>query len=511
MCSLCWHRVFLLLTLLTGALILFACQSGHNGVQVDPPELYVLATTPTSSGRAPETRVSYDGRNWSGPNFARNSQGVPIAAQLGVPSGVGTNFQKYLLAFFDDQGHLHTQESFDGVTWTNDRTEATFNVDQHSRPAIAYDHKTSRWYIAFRESDGRVTVRSFHAPTGQGTSLNRVPDVTTTHAIGFAITTEGLPANATHSRLLLAYREGNGTIRMKETLDPENWPSGVGTDTRRSSESGPFLDTAFGLLRLGLTGTSTPPQNEDPFMWGEGTGRLSHGTVSVAQSRDGTFTSWERVFFIDGGTTAAGFSPSFAGPRTGTVSAKGNYPLSTTSIWFSIGNVLRIAGLPPRAEPHTETGLDSSMTFGQDRQAGSRTSPFRHVTLVFRRFHRGVPDRRNREDVTLEVEHYGVEATPGSGRSILARMNPWEIEDARKDATVQWSQGHNSQFPRFTLLMQVGDQVLVKVTGDDGTVSQVLTFQDIDNATRSQGDVEIGVNRPSDRTSYSVFYIAELQ
>jgi len=466
-----------------------------------------MATTPLGSGLSPETRASYDGHLWSGPNYARDSAGVPIEAQGGVPPGIGTNYEKYLLAFFSANGTLHTQESTNGLIWSNDLTHGVFAVDQHSRPSVSFDRKSSRWYVAFRRSDGSVFVHSFSATSGQATSGNEVPDVRTIQAIGFAVSDLNVPAGSPHNRLMLAWRDGAGPIRMKHTLDPENWPAGSGIDTGIGSESGPFVDTAFGLVRLGVTGASVPPPGEDPFRFGEGPGRLAHGTVSVIAAKDDTFMAWERTFWVDGGTTSAGFSPAFAGPRTATVAAKGNYPLSTTSAWFSAGNVQRVSGLPPRAEPATRTGLDVSMAFGQEGNANDLLN----VTLVFRRFHRGVPDRRQQEDVALEVEHFGGQRILGddSTRPFLGRMNRWDVANAQKDATVQFTQGHGSQLPRFRALLQPGDQVRVKMSGDDGTVSHALTFDEVKAAFRTRGDSQLTANEPANHVSYTVFFIAE--
>src|SRR5207244_5719203 len=148
---------------------------------------------------------------------------------------------------------------------------------------VAFDSKTSRWYVAFRRGDDRIFVRSFSAHDGSGTSANVVPDVRTTQAVGFAITDVGVPANSVHNRLLLAYR-GGGPIMMKQTLDPENWPAGPGTDTGLSSESGPFLSTSFGLTRVAVTGTTRPPPEDDTIRWGDPSGRLNHGTLSVVNA-----------------------------------------------------------------------------------------------------------------------------------------------------------------------------------------------------------------------------------
>ena len=68
-------------------------------------------------------------------------------------AGIGTSDKKYLLAYFSPTGTLHTQESPDGQNWSNDLTHGTFNVDQHSRPSVAFDYHTSRWYVAFRQSN----------------------------------------------------------------------------------------------------------------------------------------------------------------------------------------------------------------------------------------------------------------------------------------------------------------------------------------------------------------------
>jgi len=488
-------RAFALITLLS-------LSAGIAGAQprIDVPELYVLATTPNTPGRSPETRVSYDGRLWSGPSYPRDSNGVPIAARTGVPAGIGTNFQKYLLAFFDTGGTLNTMESVDGLTWTNRLLHGSFNVTQHSRPAVAYDGKSSRWYVAFRQGDDHVVVRRFSAIDGQGTSADIIPGVITRQAIGFAVTDVGVPANAPHNRLLLAWRAGS--IFIKQTLDPENWPAGTGTDTGLSSEAGPFLSTSFGLIRVGLTGTTRPQASEDTIQFGDPSGRLHHGTLSVVESLNDPLTSWRRMFFIDGGMTAAGFSPAFAGPRTATVAAKGN-PTPNTSTWFSSGNGRVVLGATAR-DIATQTGMDVSMAFGQDTGTA-----LRRITLVFRRFHRIVHER-GMEDVRLEVEHRGAQRIPGdnSTRPLIARMTPWQIEDANTNATVQWS--HDGQLPRFSALMHPNDQIVVRVTGDDGTVTEILSFNDIGNALRNAtGDSQMDVNSPTSRPGYMVFFIAQ--
>jgi hypothetical protein len=478
------------------AVLCLALVAANAPAQINIPELYVLATTPMIAGGSPEIRVSYDGRLWSGPSFPKDSAGRPIAAAFGVPPGIGTNYQKYLLAFFDTSGTLNTMESVDGLTWTNRIRHGSFSVTQHSRPSVAYDTKTSRWYVAFRRADDTVFVRGFSAIDGSGTTATIVPDVRTTQAIGFAITTDGVPSSATHSRQLLAWRSGG--IFMKQTLDPNNWPAGGGIDTGLGSESGPFLSTSFGMTRIALASFARPAPGDD-------TDRVHHGTLSVLEATSESLASWQRLFFVDGGTGAATVSAAFAGPFSATVAAKGNGGVPTTSTWFSSGASTVVLGGTER-ELHTATGLDASMAFGND----DGTS-LRKVKLIFFRFQRGFLKPRATEDVVLNVEHQGGQRIPGldSSRPVVATMTPWQVTNAAMDATVSWGSGHGGVLPKFGLMMQEGDRIVVQVTGDDGTVSQTLTFKDVVDALHSGVERELTVDIPSTTNPYRVFFIAE--
>jgi hypothetical protein len=437
------------------ALLLAGC--GHP-VKIRLPERYVMASTPLRASAPPETRLSPNGIVWTGVvGVPRDAGGNPIAAKSGVPPGIGTNLDGYLLAWFDPSGVLRSQTSPDGASWSDDASHGSFGVDQLSRPAVTFDYDRSRWVAAFRNTGGQVVIQTLR-PASATLATLALPGNSLMPGLAFF-----------NHEFVLAYRTVSG-IQIVRSADGSVWAPLPGITATAGgspivSEGGPSLAYTLGTLFLSVN-RLTPATP------------LSHGFVEVYTSGDAL--SW---------TLHKTFSPSspqsrgaaVAGPQSRTVVADAGTS-SDTMVWAS--DAARGVSVP------TGTGLEASLAFGPKGSFELFTT-----RLSFRRFQRGTPEYAAREDVKLNVEHLD------AAGNVLRRMPEWEVEDAHKHAVNGWNEGHGGTYPTFSALLAPGDSIRVRVDGDDGEVSGTLTFDQLKTNIDS-----LDCETPANRTKYTVWF-----
>jgi hypothetical protein len=371
-----------------------------------------------------------------------------MAAKSGVPAGIGTNNEVYLLVFFDPSNVLHTQSSPNGLNWSGDQTHGSFNVDQESRPAVAYDFTNDKWLIAFRRSDGDVTVLGVRPNT---------PPVTLTGVSGsLAIAMTWVGGN-----FVLATRDASG-VYIRTSADGVSWSAPVQateTGTPIISEGAPFLTNVLGTLYMAV----------NPLHPLRDTNALGSGFVEVFSSTDGATWTYERL--LDP-TNPFSRGAAVAGPMSAQAVIEPTAGSSSSDAWYNTqeGATLK-----------TRTSLEVSMSFGPngpvsalDPNNPGAVDDIANVELTFNRFQRCLPEYDEYEDVTLEVKHFDLNG------SLIRAMTPFVYEDAYKHQVHHWSAGSpTSDYPVFRTLMQAGEWIEVWIEGDDGPSMGVITLPEI--------------------------------
>jgi hypothetical protein len=424
--------------------ILLGCNE-EGGISISIPERFVIASTPIVTNAAPETRVSINGIRWSGPNFPRDANGNPMAAKFSVPAGICANANVYLLAWFDPNNILHTQTSNNGLNWSTDQTHGTHNVDIGSRPALAYNYTDSEWLAAFRLADETVAVRRLDPA---GTTTTNIGSINSTFPVAFAWT---------GGQYVLAFRQVTG-IWIRTSIDGVTWTAAVPaaeTGTQIGSEGAPFLTNSLGTLYMCV----------NPLHPLRNTNSVGSGFVEIYSSLDGIDWTFERL--LDP-TNPFGRGAAIAGPMSAQVMMEAAAGHSSSDAWLNNRQGVTI---------QTRTSYEVSLAFGPNGANGAGTpgGDIANVRVTFNRFKRCRPVFQDYEDVTLEARHLDLNG------NVIREMPVYEFEDAYKHEEHFWNEGGRGDLPKIETLMQPGEIIEVRVTGDEGTAQYDMTFDEIAN------------------------------
>lgn len=440
-----------------------ACQTIVQTAQQNLPSRFVLVTTQGDDPAHIETRVSTDGKIWSGPNYPRTTTGAKHPSHHQIAPGIGTNTQEYMLVWFDVNGQLHSQVSDNGLDWRRDKVYGTYQVNINSRPSVVYNYTEQEWWTAFREGQEIVVRQLLSNGAGASTRIS-VPNIQL--GISMVWTTDGF---------ILAYRaSAPGDVYLLQSPDGMSWnpaPGSVVMDISGNpirSKGSPYLSYALGTLRLGTNDNFTAVQGFDA-------GKIllyrqqSNGSWELEQEL-------ERIQFNSRGVAVAG-------PSDNLVIAAAN--ADHTAMWWKFQKQDAL---------NTQTELEPCLSHGPAGQM-----ELYNVEIRFGHYKR-VPEPGNwdygdEEDVTLEVKHLAE-----CGQE-LTQMAPVHLEDMIKGTTHIWSQNTpNSVQPVFQTLLQPQEFVEIAITGDGGTVRKRLTLSDF-----QAGRSEISVGElPQDDAAYTL-------
>ncbi len=450
-----------LLTVISG------CTANQIG-RLALPEQFVLASTPNQTGAAVETRISKNGRLWSGPNTPRDSNRASIPAFLGIPAGIGANKEEYLLAFFDKNEILHTQTSTNGLDWRNDKTYGHADIGIRSRPSVAYDYTSNSWFAAYRQADRKIVIRQL-VPSSRNITIN---NATTSFDIGFAIA---------NRQFVLAYN-ASGKIRVLTSQDGKRWPTSSGVlatvaNIPVESHGGPFLANNLGGFSMALSGTTplNPPS-------------LSQGFINTYESTNGiNWTSKQHLGFA---SPLNAVGPAIAGISTNTMVAEHNGS-QKTDIWLENRPARPIKAL------ETRSPYSVSLAFGPKGQVVAKK-----IELTFTRFKYGGNQNTRpfsgNHDVKLNVSHLSI-----SG-NILKRMPEWELKNIPKNQSSHWTNAAGN-LPKFLAYMQPGEKIRIDIKDNDGVIYKVLTFAELNS--NASGRQFTASNPPGSSTlPYAMFH-----
>lgn len=450
------------------------------------PSRYVLASTPLSASSAPESRV-FVPRTATSPPLWSSAGLAPSPAINGIPPGIGARTgdpttSQYLLAWFGPGGVLHTATSKGGVSWTGDSTHGSFQVDQHSRPAVVFNYDSFAWFVAFRQSNDTVAVLRV-APTDSPPVI--VQSVNTAHAPSLAFW---------NHQMILVYRRGS--IFVIKSSDGLSWPAGPGVAALGpggtplvTEDRAPCLNSVLGQLQLTTTKLVAVP----------GPDGLTHGEIDVWTSADGI--NWNSLATLSP-TNPFAEGSALAGPSSALLVAEAKAGASATSAYFFDGanarttiNTHQVEAVGP-----TQTQLDVSLAFG-----AAPAGEVKKITLTFQEFKRGFlrgegPDFGT-EDVTLRAQHLGPTG------SVISEMTPFTLHGATKDQAHFFNEeGH--PFPTLSALMRDGDTMLVSLSVSDANVHTSLSFASL---ATGPGTSHWTLDQPPTGRSYELWLGASAQ
>jgi hypothetical protein len=433
------------------------------------PERYAVAATSVSTPSVIHTYVSPDGVRWSG----RGAGSATLAVMPGVPAGLGSSNDTFLLARFAPGGVLTTATSTDGLTWAGATTHGAFPVDLQSRPAVAYDFRNRSWFAAFRRSDGMfVVVRVM--PAG-GTPVT-VP--------GLAPSTSAPALTWVNDTFVLAFPDAMNRVRILRSPDGVTWPANGGAIATDASgapivaadAASLFLTNSLGTLFMTVKGLPQGPT-------------LHRGAVRVFSSADALTWTLERNLVP---TSPSSRGAAVAGPESEQVVVD-SAPSQMTEVWFNNTQVRSF-----------QTGTtDYEVTAAHGPAAPGALSD---VEITFNQFKRlggqfGIGDD---EDVTLSAEHFDV------GGVRVHAIPPRTVDNAVKNQTHFWNQTSGGALPRLAVLMQPGETIVVTVDGDDNPVTRTLTLGDITAACPSERR-ELIADQPASADPYQLFITCQVR
>jgi hypothetical protein len=385
----------------------------------------------------------------------------------GVPAGLGSSNDTFLLARFAPGGVLTTTTSTDGLTWAGATTHGAFPVDLQSRPAVAYDFRNRTWFAAFRRSDGMfVVVRVM--PAG-GTPVT-VP--------GLAPSTSAPALTWVNDTFVLAFPDAMNRVRILRSPDGVTWPAtggAIATDASgapivAADAASLFLTNSLGTLFMTVKGLPQGPT-------------LHRGAVRVFSSADALTWTLERNLVP---TSPSSRGAAVAGPESEQVVVD-SAPSQMTEVWFN------------------NTQVRSFQTGTTDYEVTAAHGPaapgaLRDVEITFNQFKRlggqfGIGDD---EDVTLSAEHFDV------GGVRVHAIPPRTVDNAVKNQTHFWNQTSGGARPKLAVLMQAGETIVITVDGDDNPVSTTLTLGDITAACPSERR-ELIADQPASADPYQLF------
>ena len=462
-----WVRnIFIAKFALGGALAMFLLLAGCT---TSLPQRYAIAATSVSTPSVIHTYVSPDGVQWSG----RGAGSAMLPVMPGVPAGLGSSNDLFVLAWFDPAGMLTTATSTDGLNWRGATTHGTFSVDLQSRPAVAFDFRNETFFVAFRGSDGMFRVIRVMPAGG---AVVTVP--------GLAPSTSAPALTWVNDTFVLAFPDAMNRVRILRSPDGVTWPANGGAIATNSSgapivaadAASLFLTNSLGTLFMTVKGL---PQGQT----------LHRGAVRVFSSADALTWTLERNL-VPTSPSSRGAAVAGSGSEQVVVDSA---PSQMTEVWFN------------------NTQVRSFQTGTADYEVTAAHGPaapgtLREVEITFNQFKRlggqfGIGDD---EDVTLSAEHFDV------GGVRVHAIPPRTVDNAVKNQTHFWNQTSGGALPKLAVLMQAGETIVITVDGDDNPVSRTLTLADITAVCPSERR-ELIADQPASDDPYQLFISCQVR
>jgi len=233
----------------------------------------------------------------------------------GVPAGLGSSNDLFVLAWFDPAGMLTTATSTDGLNWRGATTHGTFSVDLQSRPAVAFDFRNETFFVAFRGSDGMFRVIRVMPAGG---AVVTVP--------GLAPSTSAPALTWVNDTFVLAFPDAMNRVRILRSPDGVTWPANGGAIATNSSgapivaadAASLFLTNSLGTLFMTVKGL---PQGQT----------LHRGAVRVFSSADALTWTLERNL-VPTSPSSRGAAVAGSGSEQVVVDSA---PSQMTEVWFN--------------------------------------------------------------------------------------------------------------------------------------------------------------------------------
>lgn len=338
-----WTRT--LVPLLVGALGLLI-----SGCQGTLPRQFVLVSTEARgdpNGVRVSSCVSPMGTGWRC-NTIEDEGGLQQGqrARPFTPPGIVANPELYVVTWWGGQpgfNNLHFAVSEDGNAW--DIANAfmlvgSAQVDDESRPAVAFHPDTRDWFVVFRDALSeeltlaRFSIRCRPAAgsacqtDGRGVTEYTVSPVGTVTGLG--VTSPQPPAvSYVEDSLVVAFRDGAGLLRTLLSTDggttftppPGNVATTNGAPVR--SDTAPAMHNSVGTLFLATTDQARVPGSTDIRGW---------------TSRDGL--AWTPVSSLNAGSSLlSSYEPAIAGPQSEQVLAYPTPGQTTTTVAVGGGSL----------------------------------------------------------------------------------------------------------------------------------------------------------------------------
>ena len=494
------------------------------------PGRFVMATVPASPGSGGlfsiyrystlEVRVSPDGTTWSAPSYPLTTQcAIPLPVDRTIAPGIGASSTHYLAAAFGLNGQLYFSKSRNGVQWTPAQIATTLQADiltPFSRPSVVYDRDDGVWYallgLESSTSAGELDLSFVNLDEISGGAMGSFArtDRESARAAGVAYT--GIPG----ARYVTTFDVGPPGIVFDLY---EDIPFDYRTTSAPSSEQG---------LDMGTTGSPWVSSTLTQVL--AATNRNSstelRGGVNEIWEFDAAAGQWVPLATLPQARVDHE-GAAVAGVRSDLVVASPGAS-GYTDVWHLQEDSLGVLRAEPRAVA-TRSNKAPALAFGTPN-GGEPLSDvcldgepdLINVFLRFRSFRRTVPpdlgDFDDSEDVELAVVHqdrfgglareYDADPTADGAQVKLVR-------DATKNQSHNFNEGEpGTGWPELSLLMQPGEVVRVRLTGDDGPTSVEITQQEL-AAPQGAGNAKSTLTRDEDdQPGYQLIYdanVTELQ
>lgn len=491
------------------------------------PERFVMATVPASPGSGGllsiyrwstlEVRVSPDGTTWSAPSYPLTTQcSVPLPVDTTIAPGIGASSTHYLAAAFGLNGELYFSKSRNGVQWTPAQIATTLqagidpDLTPFSRPSVVYDRDDGVWYallgLESSTSTGSLDLSFVNLDEISGGAMGSFARTDRRSAQGAGVAYTGIPG----ARYVTTFNSSGIRFDFYEDI-----PFDYRTTSAPSFEQD---------LDVGTTGSPWVSSTLTQVL--AATNRNSstelRGGVNEIWEYDAAAGQWVALVTLPQARVDHE-GAAVAGVRSNMVVASPGAS-GYTDVWHLREDSLGVL----RAEPHaipTRSNKAPALAFGTpnggeplaDVCLGGGINLIK-VFLRFRSFRRAVPpdlgDFDDAEDVELAVIHqdrFGGIAQEYDADPTAEGAQVKLVRDATKNQSHNFNEGEpGTGWPELTLLMQPGEVVRVRLTGDDGPTSVEITQQEL-AAPQGAGNAKNTLTRDEDdEPGYQLIYDANV-
>ena len=490
------------------------------------PGRFVMATVPASPGSGGlfsiyrystlEVRVSPDGTTWSAPSYPLTTQcAIPLPVDRTIAPGIGASSTHYLAAAFGLNGQLYFSKSRNGVQWTPAQIATTLQADiltPFSRPSVVYDRDDGVWYalLGLESStyDGELDLSFVNLDERSGGVMGSFARTNRHSTRGAGVAYTGIPGARYITTLDL------GRVGIVFDLY-EDIPFDYLTTSAPSSEQG---------LDMGAVGSPWVSSTLTQVL--AATNRNSstelRGGVNEIWEFDAAAGQWVPLVTLSLASVDHE-GAAVAGARSNMVVASPGAS-GDTDVWHLQEDSLGVLRAEPQAI-RTRSNKSPALAFGTPNGGEPladvclRDDPdLIKVFLRFRSFRRTVPpdlgDFDDAEDVELAVIHqdrFGAIAQEYDADPTAEGAQVKLVRDATKNQSHNFNEGEpGTGWPELTLLMQSGETVRVRLTGDDGPTTVEITQQEL-AAPQGAGNAKSTLTLDEDgQPGYQLIYDANV-